>query len=53
VGWEKLVNRKGTSWRKLDAATQSAVVDASSASALMLAQPSVISVRWSSGAMAS
>ncbi len=42
LGWEKLVNRKGTTWRKLDAATQAAVVDAASAKALVLAQPSVI-----------
>lgn len=42
VGWEKLVNRKGTTWRKLDPAAQAAVVDAASAKALMLAEPSVI-----------
>ena len=42
AGWEKLLNRKGTTWRKLDAATQAAVVDAASAQALMLANPSVI-----------
>ena len=42
VGWEKLVNRKGTSWRKLDPATQGSVKDAASAKAVMLAQPSVI-----------
>lgn len=42
LGWEALLNRKGTTWRKLDAATQAAVVDADSALALMLAQPSVI-----------
>ncbi|MFT3954788.1 MAG: ArsC family reductase [Piscinibacter sp.] len=42
LGWETLLNRKGTTWRKLDAATQAAVVDADSAIALMLAQPSVI-----------
>jgi len=42
VGWEALVNRKGTTWRKLDETTRLAVVDAPSASALMLAQPSVI-----------
>ncbi len=42
AGWEKLVNRKGTTWRKLDAATQAGVTDAASARALMLAQPSVI-----------
>ena len=42
VGWERLLNRQGTTWRKLDAATQAAVVDAGAARALMLAQPSVI-----------
>jgi Spx/MgsR family transcriptional regulator len=49
AGWEKLVNRKGTSWRKLDPAAQEAVKDAQSARALMLAQPSVIKrpvVEW-------
>lgn len=42
VGWERLVNRQGTTWRKLDAAIQAAVVDAASAKALMLSQASVI-----------
>jgi Spx/MgsR family transcriptional regulator len=49
LGWEKLVNRKGTMWRRLDVATQEAVTDAASAKALMLAQPSVIKrpvVEW-------
>ena len=49
VGWEKLVNRQGTTWRKLDAATQSAVTDAASASALMHANASLIKrpvVEW-------
>lgn len=49
LGWEKLVNRKGTTWRKLDAKVQAAVTDAASAKALMLAQPSVIKrpvVEW-------
>lgn len=53
VGWEKLVNRQCTTWRKLDAATQAAVHDAASAAALMQAQPSVIKrpvVEWASGA---
>jgi len=52
VGWEKLVNRKGTTWRKLDAQTQAGVVDAASARALMLANPSVIKrpvVVWGTG----
>lgn len=42
VGWEALLNRKGTTWRQLDAAQQVAVIDVSSARALMLAHPSVI-----------
>lgn len=49
LGWEKLVNRKGTMWRRLDAAAQEAVRDAASAKALMLSQPSVIKrpvVEW-------
>ena len=41
AGWEPLVNRKGTTWRKLDTATQASVTDAASAQALMLAQASV------------
>ena len=49
VGWEKLLNRQGTTWRKLDPAVQAQAVDAAGASALMLAQPSVIKrpvVEW-------
>ena len=42
VGWERLLNRQGTTWRKLDDAAKAAVNDAASARALMLAQPSVI-----------
>ena len=52
VGWERLLNRQGTTWRKLDAARQAAVVDAATAQALMLAQPSVIKrpvVEWPDG----
>ena len=52
LGWERLVNRKGTTWRRLDAATRDAVRDAASASALMLAHPSVIRrpvIEWPSG----
>ncbi len=52
VGWETLVNRKGTTWRKLDETTRSVVVDNASATALMLAQPSVIKrpvVLWGDG----
>ena len=42
VEWEVLVNRKGTTWRKLDADIQARVVDAASARALMLEHASVI-----------
>jgi Spx/MgsR family transcriptional regulator len=52
VGWEVLLNRKGTTWRKLDAALQASVTDAASAAALMQAQASVIKrpvVQWPDG----
>lgn len=52
VGWETLVNRKGTMWRKLDDARRAAVVDALSAQALMTEVPSVIKrpvVEWPDG----
>jgi Spx/MgsR family transcriptional regulator len=42
VGWETLLNRNGTTWRKLDAAEQAKVVNAPSAIALMHANTSVI-----------
>jgi Spx/MgsR family transcriptional regulator len=42
VGWERLVNRQGTTWRKLSDAARNAVVDAASARRLMLDQASVI-----------
>jgi len=42
VGWQTLVNRKGTTWRQLDEATRVAVVDDASAMALMRLQASVI-----------
>ena len=52
VGWETLLNRKGTMWRRLDDATRAAVTGADQARALMLAQPSVIKrpvVDWPDG----
>lgn len=52
AGWEKLVNRQGTTWRKLDPARQAAVRDEASARDLMLEQPSVIKrpvVEWPGG----
>lgn len=41
-GWESLLNRRGTTWRTLDAALQSSIVDAGSAKTVMLAHPSII-----------
>jgi Spx/MgsR family transcriptional regulator len=49
VGWEKLVNRQGTTWRKLDPQQQAAVRDEASARQLMVSTPSVIKrpvVEW-------
>jgi Spx/MgsR family transcriptional regulator len=42
VGWETLVNRKGTTWRQLDDADKDAVRDEASAIALMKEKTSVI-----------
>lgn len=42
LGWEKLLNRQGTTWRRLDAATQQAITDSASAQRLMREQPSLI-----------
>jgi len=42
VGWEKLVNRQGTTWRQLPDAAKAAVCDEASAVRLMLEKPSVI-----------
>lgn len=49
TGWEALVNRKGTTWRKLDSATRNGVVDAASARTLMQRETSVVKrpvVEW-------
>ncbi len=42
VGWETLLNRKGTTWRQLDDATRERVTDAAGAVALMREQSSTI-----------
>lgn len=52
AGWQTVLNRKGTTWRKLEPATQAAVVDSASAQALMLSQASAIKrpvIAWPSG----
>jgi Spx/MgsR family transcriptional regulator len=42
VGWESLVNKRGTTWRQLGENVQSKVVDDQSAIALMMEKTSVI-----------
>lgn len=42
VDWQLLLNRSGTTWRKLDQAQKAAITSAATAGALMRAQPSVI-----------
>ncbi len=54
VGLEKLVNRRGPTFRKLDAATQATLAEPATAKAGMLANSSVIKrpvVEWPSGAI--
>ncbi len=42
VGWESLVNKRGTTWRQLDEAEQAKVTKEKAAIALMLEKTSVI-----------
>lgn len=42
VAWEVLVNRKGTTWRALADERKAAIIDAHSATELMLESPSVV-----------
>ena len=52
VGWETLLNRQGTTWRKLAEAEKAAVTDQDAALRLMQAQASVIKrpvVEWADG----
>ncbi len=54
VGWEPLVNRRGTTWRQLDEAARQAVVDADAAAAALRAHPSLVKrpvVEWADGAV--
>ena len=54
-GWGTLVNRRGTTWRQLDAATRESVVDAASARAVLVAHPTLIKrpvVEWRPGTQA-
>ncbi|MBH9552878.1 arsenate reductase [Inhella gelatinilytica] len=52
VGWERLLNRAGTTWRKLDEATQGLAHDAAGAIGLMATHSSLIKrpvVDWGGG----
>ena len=52
AGWERLLNRQGTAWRKLDEAERAAVVDSASARRVMLAHASTIKrpgAEWDDG----
>ena len=52
VGWGKLLNRQGTSWRKLDAAAQISAETPQGAQHLALGHPSIIKrpvVQWPHG----
>jgi len=54
LGWELVLNRRGTTWRGLDAAVQASVTDAASAAALIAQYPSLIKrplVEWSDGSI--
>jgi len=42
LGWEALINKKGTTWRKLDAATQAEITNEESAFRILQEQPSMI-----------
>lgn len=53
AGWQRLINRQGTTWRKLDPDAQALAGDADGALALMSEQPSVIKrpvVEWATAA---
>jgi len=51
---DRLINRKGTTWRALDAAAQAAAAEPAGAQALVLAQPALIRrplVEWPDGSI--
>ncbi len=54
AGWDKVLNRQGTTWRKLPADEQAAVNDAATAAALLQREASAIKrpvVEWPGGAI--
>jgi Spx/MgsR family transcriptional regulator len=42
AGWEAVLNRKGTSWRKLSSEEQLSVIDAATARPFLLDNPSLV-----------
>ncbi|EFB71567.1 transcriptional regulator, Spx/MgsR family [Providencia rustigianii DSM 4541] len=42
IDWDILVNKRGTTWRKLSDTEKNAVVDAASAKKVLLAEPAMI-----------
>nr|WP_236127770.1 ArsC family reductase [Cedecea colo] len=42
LGWEALLNTRGTTWRKLDEARRESIKDAQSAAILMSEMPAII-----------
>ena len=42
LGWEALLNTRGTTWRKLDESVRATVNNAEAAAALMLEMPAII-----------
>lgn len=42
LGWEALLNTRGTTWRKLDETRRESIQDAAAAVALMLEMPAII-----------
>lgn len=51
AGWEAVLNRKGTSWRKLSPEEQLSVVSAATARPYLLANPSLVKrpvIEWQS-----
>ena len=52
VGSDRLLNRKGTTWRRLDEAARASAADAAGARSQMLGQPSLVKrpvVQWPGG----
>lgn len=51
LGWEALLNTRGTTWRKLDESLRASINNADSAAALMIEMPAIIKrpLLWTPG----